>query len=158
MKILSLFDWMSCWQIAINQLWIRNYKYFASEIDKYAIKVTKENYPNTIHIWDIKNVWFRKYLNYNNWIDIWRCEINNIDLLLWWSPCQWFSFAWKQLNFEDPRSALFFEYVRILKEVKPKYFLLENVKMKKEYQDVITKCLALQLTPADKEWDDWEII
>lgn len=125
MKILSLFDWMSCWQIAINNLWIKDYEYFASEIDKFAIQVTKENYPNTIHIWDVTKVsWYK-----------------DIDILLWWSPCQWFSFAWKQLNFDDPRSKLFFEYVRILKEVKPKYFLLENVRMKKEYQDVISAYL-----------------
>ena len=121
MKILSLFDWMSCWQIALNKLWITDYIYFASEIDKFAISVTQSNYPNTIQLWDITKLeptewWF-------------------FDLLIWWSPCQWFSFAGKQLNFEDPRSKLFFEYVRILKEEKPKYFMLENVRMKKEYQD-----------------------
>lgn len=126
-KILSLFDWMSCWQIAINNLWIKDYIYYASEIDKFAIQVTQNNFPNTIQIWDIRNIKTQDY--------------NDIFLLQWWSPCQWFSFAWKQLNFEDERSKLFFEYVRILKEVKPKYFLLENVKMKKEYQDVISEHL-----------------
>lgn len=127
MKILSLFDWMSCWQIAINNLWVTNYTYYASEIDKYAIQVAKHNYPNTVHIWDVTKI---------NWSDY-----QDIDLLIWWSPCQWFSFAGKQLNFEDERSKLFFEYVRILKETKPKYFLLENVKMKKEYQDIISEHL-----------------
>lgn len=142
MNILSLFDWMSCWQQAIINLWIKDYTYFASEIDKFAIKVTQENFPNTIQIWDVKNI--------HSWLKECTCDkkkktnffLNtNIDLLLWWSPCQWFSFAWKQLNFEDERSKLFFEYVRILKEVKPKYFLLENVKMKKEYQDIISEHL-----------------
>jgi DNA-cytosine methyltransferase len=127
MNILSLFDWMSCWQIAINKLWITDYTYFASEIDKYRMQVTKHNFPNTIHIWDVTQVKWEDY--------------KAITLLLWWSPCQWFSFAWKQLNFEDIRSKLFFEYVRILKEVKPRYFLLENVKMKKEYQDIISEYL-----------------
>lgn len=125
--ILSLFDWMSCWQIAINRLWIKDYKYYASEIDKYRIQITKNNFPNTIHIWDVTQVRWEDY--------------KDVTLLLWWSPCQGFSFAWKQLNFEDSRSKLFFEYARILKEVKPKYFLLENVKMKKEYQDTISKYL-----------------
>ena len=130
MKILSLFDWMSCGQIAINNLQIKDYNYFRSEIDKYAIAVTQTNFPNTIQIWDVTKV------RWDNW---WEWYFfNQVDILLWWSPCQWFSFAWKQLNFEDERSKLFFEYVRILKEVKPKYFLLENVRMKKEYQDIIS--------------------
>ena len=81
--------------------------------------------------------WVLFYPNQKYW---WQCWTNTkFDLLLWGSPCQWFSFAWKQLAFDDPRSKLFFEYVRILKEVKPKYFLLENVKMKKEFQDVISE-------------------
>ncbi len=135
MKILSLFDWMSCWQIAINKLWITDYTYYASEIDKFAMQVAKENYPNTIHIWDVREI------TYWYWTLKWEFleyEVDKIDLLIWWSPCQWFSIAGKQLNFEDPRSKLFFEYVRILKEVKPRFFLLENVKMKKEYQDIIS--------------------
>ena len=127
MKILSLFDWMSCWQLAITNLWITDYTYYSSEIDKWAIQVTQENFPNTIQIWDVTKIRWENY--------------KDITLLAWWSPCQWFSFAWKQLNFEDERSKLFFEYVRILKEVKPKYFLLENVRMKKEYQDVISEYL-----------------
>lgn len=127
MKILSLFDWMSCGQQAITNLWITDYTYYSSEIDKYAIQVTQNNFPNTIQIWDVTKIKWEDY--------------KDITLLAWWSPCQWFSFAWKQLNFEDERSKLFFEYVRILKEVKPKYFLLENVKMKKEYQDVISEHL-----------------
>jgi len=141
MNILSLFDWISCWQQAITNLWITDYTYFSSEIDKYAIQVTQENFPNTIQIWDVTKISFDKFYQLNFWNDDEWLETWKIDLLLWGSPCQWFSFAWKQLAFDDPRSKLFFEYVRILKEVKPKYFLLENVRMKKEYQDVISEHL-----------------
>lgn len=130
MKILSLFDGMSCWQIALNKLWITDYTYYASEIDKFAIQVTQENYPNTIQVWNIKHIDWKDY----KWI----------DLMMWWSPCQWFSFAWKQLNFEDERSKLFFEFVRILNEAKPKYFILENVKMKKEFQNIISDYLWIE--------------
>jgi len=129
MNVLSLFDGMSCGQIALNRIGIKYDKYFASEIDKYAIQVTKENYPNTIHIGDVKEVKGE--------------DLPNIDLLIGGSPCQGFSFAGKQLNFEDPRSKLFFEYTRLLREVRPKYFLLENVVMKKEFQDIISDQLGV---------------
>ena len=121
---------MSCGQIALNRLGIDVENYYASEIDKYAIKVTQKNYPNTIQLGDIRNVKGE--------------DLPNIDLLLAGSPCQGFSFAGKQLAFDDPRSALFFEFVRLLKEVKPKYFLLENVRMKKEYLDVITDLVGVE--------------
>lgn len=127
MKVWSLFDWKSWWQLALKKIKIKVDKYLASEIDKNAIKVTKKNFPNTIHMWDITQIDIEKY----KWI----------DLLLWWSPCQWFSRAWKWLNFEDKRSKLFFEYVKILKTLKPKYFLLENVVMKKEWEDIISEHL-----------------
>ena len=130
LNVLSLFDGMSCGQIALNKLQIKYNNYFASEIDKYAINVTMQNYPNTIQLGDVKN------------INI--ATLPKIDLLLGGSPCQGFSIAGKQQNFEDPRSALFFEYVRLLKECKPKYFLLENVKMKKEYLDVISSYLKVE--------------
>lgn len=130
MNVLSLFDGMSCGQIALDRLGIKYNKYFASEIDKYAIKVTMENFPNTIQLGDILNIKGK--------------DLPNIDLLLGGSPCQGFSFAGKQLNFDDPRSKLFFEYVRILKETKPKYFLFENVRMKKEYEDIITEYLGVE--------------
>ena len=77
-------------------------------------------------------------------LKIWGGEFLDVDLLIWWSPCQWFSIAWKHLNFDDPRSKLFFEYVRLLREIKPKYFLLENVKMKKEWQDIISRELWVE--------------
>ena len=151
-NVLSLFDWMSCWMIALEKAWIKVNNYFASEIDKYAIQVSKKNYPSIKHIWDVQKISFIKDQKLVNWL-YWEPSENplkdtmwetNIDLLIWWSPCQWFSRAWKQLNFEDHRSKLFFEFVRILKETKPKYFLLENVKMKKEYQDIISKYLWVE--------------
>ena len=126
MNVLSLFDGMSCTQIALKNLGIKVDRYYASEIDKYAIKVARENFPETIHLGDIKDITGSDF-------------IYDIDLIVAGSPCQGFSFAGKQLAFDDPRSALFFEFVRLLREVKPKYFLLENVRMKKEFQDVISQ-------------------
>ena len=130
MNILSLFDGMSCGQIALNRLGVKYDKYFASEIDKYAMQITKQNYPDTIHIGDVTAIK--------------AAELPKIDLLMGGSPCQGFSFAGSQLAFDDPRSKLFFEFVRLLKELKPKYFLLENVRMKKEYLDIITEHLGVE--------------
>lgn len=129
MNVLSLFDGMSCGQIALERAGIKVDNYFASEIDKPAIEVTMKNYPNTKQIGDVTKVKAE--------------DLPKIDLLIGGSPCQGFSFAGKQLNFDDPRSSLFFEFVRLLKECKPKYFLLENVKMKKEWQDVISEHLGV---------------
>ena len=129
MNVLSLFDGMSCGQIALNRANIQYNNYFASEIDKNAIKVTQHHYPNTVQLGDVTKIEF---------------IASKIDLLIGGSPCQGFSFAGKQLNFEDPRSKLFFEYVRLIDECKPTYFLLENVVMKKEYEDVITKYLGVE--------------
>ena len=123
--VCSLFDGCSGTQLALKNLGIKVDKYFASEIDKYAIQITQKNFPNTIQLGDIKNIKGK--------------DLPEIDLIVAGSPCQGFSFAGKQLAFDDPRSALFFEFVRILKEVKPKYFLLENVRMKKEFHDVISQ-------------------
>ncbi len=130
MNVLSLFDGMSCGQIALNRAGIRYDNYFASEIDKHAIKVTQHNYPNTVQLGDVTQVS--------------ADELPKIDLLIGGSPCQGFSFAGEELNFSDPRSKLFFEFARLLKECKPKYFLLENVVMKKEFQDVISKALGVE--------------
>jgi DNA-cytosine methyltransferase len=125
LKVLSLFDGMSCGRLALDKLGIKVDKYYASEIDKYAIQVAQANYPDTIHIGDVCDVKSEDY--------------QDIDLILAGSPCQGFSFAGKQLAFDDPRSALFFEFIRLLKAIKPKYFLLENVRMKQQYIDVITQ-------------------
>ncbi len=130
LNVLSLFDGMSCGRIALERAGIKVNNYFASEIDKHAIKVTQHNYPDTIQLGDVTRVKGE--------------DLPKIDLIIGGSPCQGFSFAGKQLNFEDPRSKLFFEFVRLLNECKPKYFLLENVKMKKEYQDVITEHLGVE--------------
>jgi len=129
-NVLSLFDGMSCGQIALGRAGIEVDKYFASEIDEYAMLVTKHNYPNTKHIGDITKVK--------------GADLPKIDLVIGGSPCQGFSFAGKRLNFDDPRSKLFFEFVRLLEETKPKYFLLENVKMKKEWVRVITNMLGVE--------------
>jgi site-specific DNA-cytosine methylase len=77
-------------------------------------------------------------------LDVKGADLPKIDLLIGGSPCQGFSFAGKQLNFDDPRSKLFFEFVRLKEELNPKYFLLENVKMKKESQDVISEYLGVE--------------
>ena len=128
MNVLSLFDGISCGQIALNKANIPYNNYFASEIDKNAIKVAQHHYPNTVQLGDVTKIEF---------------IASKIDLLIGGSPCQGFSFAGKQLNFDDPRSKLFFEFVRLINECKPKYFLLENVVMKKEYEDIITEYLGV---------------
>ena len=125
MNVLSLFDGMSCGRLALDRLGIEVDQYYAAEIDKYAIQVTQENWPETIQLGDVTQIKAK--------------DLPKIDLILAGSPCQGFSFAGKQLAFDDPRSALFFEFVRILKECNPKYFLLENVKMKKEFLEIITQ-------------------
>jgi DNA (cytosine-5)-methyltransferase 3A len=130
MNVLSAFDGMSCGQIALNRAGIKYDNYFASEIDKHAIKVTQTNYPNTIQLGDVTKIKTE--------------DLPKIDLLIGGSPCQGFSFAGKQLNFEDPRSKLFFEFVRLVKELKPKYWLLENVVMKKEYEKIISEFLGVE--------------
>ena len=129
-SVLSLFDGMSCGQIALNRVGIEYDNYFASEIDKHAIKVTQTNYPNTIQLGDVTKV--------NG------SDLPKIDLLIGGSPCQGFSFAGKGLNFEDPRSKLFFEFVRLKNETQPKYWMLENVKMKVEHQNIISEILGVK--------------
>lgn len=131
-NVLSLFDGISCGQIALERAGIDVENYFASEIDEYAMQVTKHNYPNTKHIGDVTQVK--------------GSDLPNIDLLIGGSPCQGFSFAGKQLNFDDPRSKLFFEFIRFKNELLPKYFLLENVKMQKKYQDIISNYMGIEPT------------
>ena len=123
-KVCSLFDGCSGTQMALKNLGVEVDQYFSSEIDKYAMQVTQKNFPETIQLGDIT--------------DIKGKDLPEIDLIVGGSPCQGFSFAGKQKAFKDERSALFFEFIRLLKEIKPKYFLLENVVMKKEFQQVIT--------------------
>ena len=130
MNVLSLFDGMSCGQIALNKCGIHYDNYYASEIDKHAIQVTQSNYPDTIQVGSVTELDAK--------------DLPKIDLLIGGSPCQGFSKEGKRLNFKDPRSVLFFEYYRLLKELKPKYFLLENVKMNKESQNIITDLLGVE--------------
>jgi len=116
---------MSCGMLALDRLGIKVDKYYASEIDKYAMQVSAANYPEIIQVGDV--------------CDLKSEDFKDIDLILAGSPCQGFSLAGKQLAFDDPRSALFFEFIRLLKEIKPKYFLLENVRMKKEFLQIISE-------------------
>ena len=133
MNVLSLFDGMACGRIALEKAGIHVDKYFSSEIDKYAMQIAKKNYPDIIHVGDVQDVMYPETF-----------DGHKIDLIIGGSPCQGFSFAGQRLNFDDPRSKLFFEYARLVKECKPKYFLLENVRMKQESQDVITEILGVE--------------
>lgn len=143
MNVLSLFDGISCGQQALKELGIKINKYYAAEIKDIAIKVTMENHPNTIQLGDVTKI---KIIG-----DQFICEkgvslFNGIDLLIGGSPCQDLSSANKVRDgLKGSKSMLFWEYVRILKEVKPKYFLLENVaRMKKEDKDIISKELGVE--------------
>ena len=127
MKVLSLFDWIACGYEALLRAGFNVEKYYASEIDKYAIQIAMKNHPDIIEIGDVCNVKGEDY--------------KDIDIIIWWFCCQSFSLAWKQKAFDDPRWKLFFETVRLINEIKPKYFLLENVKMKKEFRDTINSYL-----------------
>lgn len=131
MNVLSLFDGISCGQIALERAGIKVDKYFASEIKPIAIKVTQAHYPNTIQLGDVRNIKAE--------------DLPKIDLLIGGSPCQDFSMANKNREGLDGcKSGLFFEYLRLLQELKPTYFLLENVKMKKEEQEKISELLGVQ--------------
>jgi len=132
LKVLSLFDGISCGMVALERAGIKVDNYYSSEIDKYAIQIADKNYSQD------KGNRLGDVTKWREW------NLPKIDLLIGGSPCQGFSFAGKQLNFEDIRSKLFFEYVDVLKHYNPKYFLLENVKMKQEYQDIISNYLGVE--------------
>jgi len=133
--VLSLFDGKSCGHLALDRAGIEVHNYYSSEIDKYAIEVSHDNYPNICRLGDIRN--------WRSWVIDW----SSIDLLLAGSPCQGFSFAGKQLAFDDTRSSLFFSFVDILNHIRnlnPSIkFLLENVKMRKDYLNIITDILGV---------------
>ena len=128
-NVLSLFDGMSCGQLALDTLGIKVNNYFASEIDPHAMQIAKKNYPNTKHIGSV--------------LDVRGSDLPRIDLLIGGSPCQSFSNAGDGSGL-DGKSKLFWEFVRVLKETKPTYFLLENVKMKKEWEKIITDTLGVE--------------
>jgi len=154
MNVLSLFDGMACGLVALKRSGIQVDNYYASEIDKYAIQIAKKNHPEIQHLGNIED--------YESW------DLPKIDLIIGGSPCQGFSFAGKQLNFNDPRSALFFKFVEILWKFKPDNFLMENVKMKKEYSEAISELLEVEpvlinsaLVSAQNRkrlyWCDWDV-
>lgn len=136
MNVLSLFDGMSCGQIALERAGINVSKYYAAELDKYAITVTQANFPDTVQLGDV-TMWRE-----------WEIDWASIDLLIGGSPCQGFSFAGKQLAFDDPRSKLFFVYADILNHIRKHNpsvkFMLENVRMKKEHLAVISEQLGVE--------------
>lgn len=146
MKILSLFDGISCARVALERAGIPVETYYASEIDKYAIQIGKKNWEHKnplshyLHIGDVKDISHKKF------IMEWDYPKYSIDLLIGGSPCQDLSIAKKdRKGLDGERSGLFWEYVRILKEVKPKYFILENVaSMPKEAKDLISETLGVQ--------------
>lgn len=144
MNILSLFDGMSCGRIALDRAGIKVTNYFASEIDKYAIKVSQHNWNDVTHIGDVTKI---SYRNGTLHTEVGEFQVGKIDLLLAGSPCQGFSMAGKQLAFDDERSKLYFEFERILGEITAENpdakFILENVKMKQEYKDVISGRLGI---------------
>lgn len=137
-KVLSLFDGISCGRIALERVGIPVEVYYSSEIKQDAIVVSKDNYPDIIQLGDVTKI-TKDVVG------------GGIDLLIGGSPCQSFSNAGKKEGF-DGKSKLFWEYVRLLKEVKPKYFLLENVKMKKEWEDIITNTL-IEIYPEAKMYN-----
>jgi len=130
LNVLSLFDGLGGGRIALDQLGIPIKNYYASEIEKAAMTIASHNYKDINHIGSV--------------VDVNGKDFHDVDLLIGGSPCQGFSFAGKQLNFNDPRSKLFFEFVRILEEAKPTYFFLENVNMKREFRDVISEMLGVE--------------
>ena len=136
MIVLSCFDGMSCGRLAMERAGLEVTKYYASEIDKFAVAESTANFPDTIHLGDI-----------TKWRE-WELDWSSVDLLIGGSPCQGFSFAGKQLAFDDPRSKLFFTFVDILNHIKSLnpdvFYLLENVKMKKEYLNVITEMIGVE--------------
>ena len=134
-NVLSLFDGISAGMVALERANVPVDRYYSSEIDPYAITVSKKNYPNIIQLGDVQN--------WKNW------DLPRIDLLIGGSPCTGFSRAGRGLNFEDPQSKLFFDYVDILNCYKPKYFLLENVKMKEEWSNIITEYLGVEFAEID---------
>jgi DNA-cytosine methyltransferase len=131
MHILSLFDGISCAHVALERAGIPITTYHASEVDKYAIQISKKNHPDIVHVGDVQSI-------HRMW--------GRVDLLIGGSPCQDLSIAKKdRKGLDGERSGLFWEYVRILQEVKPKYFILENVaSMPKEAKDIITTALGVE--------------
>lgn len=131
MNVLSLFDGMSCGQIALERAGIKVNQYFASEIKKHAIETTQLNYPETIQLGDVTKIK--------------SSDLPKIDLMVGGSPCKGISRLNKnQEGLEHSESRLFWEYARLLNELKPKYFLLENTHGNKEATNIITETLGVK--------------
>ena len=146
MKVLSLCDGMSIAHIALDRIGMHVDKYFAAEIKPVALKVTKENYPDTIHIGDVNKVRYKGGILYT---ENGNYNVGKIDLMVFGSPCQSFSIAMKtdmRVGLKDKtRSGLFLECYRILQEVNPTWWLLENVaSMKDEDRDFLSKCMGVE--------------
>lgn len=146
--VLSLFDGISCGQLALKRAGIKVKKYYASEIKKIAIKVTMEHFPDTVQIGDIEKVRYnretKELITENE-----TYQTEGIDLVIGGSPCQNFSIARVSMGTKEieglkgDKSKLFYEYLRILREVQPKYFLLENVKMKKASENELNQYMGV---------------
>jgi len=129
-RVLSLFDGISCGHVALERVSLPIEVYYASEIDKYAIYITQKNYPNTIQLGDVEKIDFTQFEG-------------KIDLLIGGSPCTNLSICGNRKGLEGDESRLFWEYVRAIKECKPKYFLLENVEsMTDSDREIISKELG----------------
>lgn len=129
-NVLALFDGISCGRVALDRAGVDYDTYYSSEIDPKCVEIVTHQHPTTVHLGDVEN--------WRSW------DIDDIDLVMGGSPCQGFSFQGKQLNFNDPRSKLFWTMVDIINHFKPKYFLLENVVMKQQYQDIISNALGVK--------------
>jgi len=129
-NVLGLFDGISCGQIALERAGITYDTYYASEIEEQSIAITQHHFPKTVQLGDIT-----KWREWN---------LPSLDLIIGGSPCQGFSSAGKRLNFDDPRSRLFFEFVAIIKHYKPTYWLLENVVMQPHIRDAISATLGVE--------------
>ncbi len=134
MKILSLFDGISCGRVALERVGIDIQTYWASEIEEKPKEISHKNYPDIIQLGDVTKINKENLHNYENW---------KVDLIMGGSPCQSFSNAGNRAGFSG-KSGLFYEFSRLVKELKPKYFILENVKMKQEWQDVISEELGVK--------------
>ena len=142
-NVCSAFDGLSGAQVALDYLGIPVDKYYSLENDPYAIAITQKNYPETIQLGDIRKI---AISNHQIYVDgIGGDQMPKIDLFVGGFPCQDLSFAGHQKGFQEgSRSSLFFEFLRLLDEIKPTYFLVENTLMKKEYQDIISEKLGVQ--------------
>ena len=153
-NVLSVFDGISCGRLALDRAGIQYHQYFASEIDKDCLKLVSEKFPDTIQLGDVKN---------------WRTwNLRDVDLIIGGSPCTGFSCAGNQLNFKDPQSVLFFSFVNLLKSYKPKFFLLENVKMRQEWIEMISQYIGVEPVEINSNlvsaqlrsrlyWVNWEV-